>query len=176
MRVGIIGLGMVGFLFQDAASSLFRGGGDTNVGEIGNVAISARDFDRKLNEFISRYEYQNGPADAQVRESIKEQVWNDIVREELLVKQFNLVGLTVSPKELDDMINEILDEHDKIHKAVSRISEGNLEQNLDEFGLLLESHIRKEERILFPKIEEILGDELDILDGQIIAVKDSCGI
>lgn len=103
----VIGLGMVGFLFQDAASSLFSGGGDTNVGEIGDVAISARDFDVKLNEFIARYEYQNGPADAQVRESIKEQVWNDIVREELLVKQFNLVGLAVSPKELDDMITGV---------------------------------------------------------------------
>jgi hypothetical protein len=29
---------------------------------------------------------------------------------------------------------------------------------------------------LFPKIEEILGDELNILEGQIVAVKDSCGI
>ncbi|PIQ10360.1 MAG: hypothetical protein COW71_03020 [Ignavibacteriales bacterium CG18_big_fil_WC_8_21_14_2_50_31_20] len=99
-----------------------------------------------------------------------------------LIPHFNHEEVILFPlalgkdEELDDMINEILDEHDKIHKAVSRISEGNLEQNLDEFGLLLESHIRKEERILFPKIEEILGDELDILDGQIIAVKDSCGI
>lgn len=100
----IIGLGMVGFLFQDAASSLFNGGGDTNVGEVGEVVISARDFDRKLNEFIARYEFQNGPADAQVRESIREQVWNDIVRENLLVKEFNLLGINVSPKELDDMI------------------------------------------------------------------------
>lgn len=100
----IIGLGMVGFLFQDAASSLFNGGGDTNVGEVGETVISARDFDAKLNEFIARYEFQNGPADAQVRESIREQVWNDIVRENLLVKEFNLLGISVSPKELDDMI------------------------------------------------------------------------
>jgi len=99
-----------------------------------------------------------------------------------LIPHFNHEEVILFPlalgkdEELDDMINEILDEHDKIHKAVSRISEGNLEQNLDEFGLLLESHIRKEERILFPKIEEILGEELDILNGQIIAVKNSCKI
>lgn len=100
----IIGLGMVGFLFQDAATSLFNGGGNTNVGEVGEVTISAIDFDKKLNEFIARYEFQNGPANAQVRESIREQVWNDIVREELLVKEFNMLGIEVSPKELDDMI------------------------------------------------------------------------
>jgi len=99
-----------------------------------------------------------------------------------LIPHFNHEEVILFPlalgkdEELDAMISDILDEHDKIHKAVSRISEGNLEQNLDEFGLLLESHIRKEERVLFPKIEEILGDELNILDGQIVAVKDSCGI
>ncbi len=38
-------------------------------------------------------------------------------------------------------------------------------------------HIRTEERILFPKIEEVIGEEeLNILNGQIIAVKESCGI
>jgi iron-sulfur cluster repair protein YtfE (RIC family) len=35
----------------------------------------------------------------------------------------------------------------------------NIEDILDELGMLLDNHIRKEERILFPKIEEILSDE-----------------
>ena len=99
-----------------------------------------------------------------------------------LIPHFNHEEVILFPfamgkdEELDKMINEILEEHDVIHKAASKISEGNLEENLNEFGLLLESHIRKEERILFPKIEEILGDELNDLEGQIVAVKDSCGI
>ena len=79
-------------------------------------------------------------------------------------------------KELDKLISEILIEHDQIHEAVSKINEGDLEENLDNFGFMLEKHIRKEERIVFPKIEEILGDELNIIDGQIIAISDSCGI
>ena len=78
--------------------------------------------------------------------------------------------------ELDILINEIVKEHDKIGEAISKIEEGNSEQNLDDLGFLLESHIRKEERIVFSKIEEILGDELNIIDGQIYAVTDSCGI
>lgn len=78
--------------------------------------------------------------------------------------------------DLDILISELLEEHDKIHDAISKISEGDLEQNLDDFGFMLEAHIRKEERIVFTKIEEILGDDLDIIKGQIFAVADSCGI
>ena len=102
----IIGVAMMAFILGDMLQSgqSFFSSSNTNVGEIGDVEISARDFDRKLNEFIAQYEMNNGPADAQVRESIKEQVWNDIIREELLVKQYQILGLDVSPRELDDMI------------------------------------------------------------------------
>ncbi len=78
--------------------------------------------------------------------------------------------------ELDVLINEIVAEHDKIGEMILKIEEGDVEQNLDDLGFLLEVHIRKEERIVFSKIEEILGDELNIIDGQIYAVTDSCGI
>ena len=79
--------------------------------------------------------------------------------------------------ELDKMIQNILEEHDEIRNSIESLQKGNLEDNLDAFGKLLEKHVRTEERILFPKIEEVVGEEeLDILNGQIIAVKDSCGI
>jgi len=78
--------------------------------------------------------------------------------------------------ELDKLIDEIVEEHDRIGKMISNLEDGDKEQNLDDLGFLLESHIRKEERSLFTKIEEVLGDELNILDGQIYAVTDSCGI
>jgi len=79
--------------------------------------------------------------------------------------------------ELDKLISEILNEHRIIKKAVKTLRIGNAEENLDLFGKFLEAHIRKEERIVFPKIETTLSKaELDSLIGKIIAVKDSCGI
>ena len=78
--------------------------------------------------------------------------------------------------ELDKLIDEIVEEHDKIGQLILNISEGNKEQNLDDLGFLLEKHIRNEERIVFTKIENIIGDELNIIDGQLYAVTDSCGI
>jgi len=100
-----------------------------------------------------------------------------------LVPHFNHEEVLLFPlalgkdEELDKMINEIIEEHHKIRNTIETLSEGDLEENLDAFGKLLENHVRTEERKLFPKIEEVVGEEgLNVLDGQIIAVKDSCEI
>ena len=100
-----------------------------------------------------------------------------------LVPHFNHEEVLLFPlalgkdEELDKMINDIIEEHDKIRNTIETLSEGDLEENLDAFGKLLENHVRTEERKLFPKIEEVVGEEgLNVLDGQIIAVKDSCEI
>lgn len=100
-----------------------------------------------------------------------------------LVPHFNHEEVLLFPialgkdKELDKMIHDIIDEHDKIRIFVESLQKRNVEDNLDAFGKMLENHIRTEERILFPKIEDVVGEEeLNILNGQIIAVKESCGI
>jgi iron-sulfur cluster repair protein YtfE (RIC family) len=65
----------------------------------------------------------------------------------------------------DLLIDEMISEHRKIEKLIDDLrTKNNSEELLDELGYLLESHIRKEERNLFPEIEKILSeDELKIL-------------
>ncbi len=54
----------------------------------------------------------------------------------------------------------MITEHRKIDQLISRIeSDEDVENTLDELGNLLESHIRKEERNLFMKIQAILTEE-----------------
>ncbi|MFC2103345.1 hemerythrin domain-containing protein [Bacteroidota bacterium] len=60
---------------------------------------------------------------------------------------------------VDELINTVLDEHKQIKSLVSLLDEMSNEDVLDEFGYLLESHIRKEERELFKMIEEVLSEE-----------------
>ena len=61
--------------------------------------------------------------------------------------------------EIDVMVNEIIDEHRQMENLVNEIQETNdLENVLNELGWLLEKHIRKEERELFPEIERILTE------------------
>jgi iron-sulfur cluster repair protein YtfE (RIC family) len=62
--------------------------------------------------------------------------------------------------ELDKLIAEIISEHRQMESLVTDLDKTDqLEDILDEFGWLLESHIRKEERILFPEIEKQLSDD-----------------
>lgn len=78
-------------------------------------------------------------------------------------------------KEIDILIDEVLDEHVKIKLFIDELdSTDNLESTLDKLGILLEQHIRKEERVLFAKIQDIFNLELDDLEGKIFAVKDNC--
>ncbi len=80
-------------------------------------------------------------------------------------------------KELDDMIDSIIEEHRIIKKAFEEITKGNLEDNLDRIGKLVEQHVRTEERQLFQKIQEVVPEEkLREIVGKIEPVKDSCDI
>lgn len=71
--------------------------------------------------------------------------------------------------EIDDLINELLDEHKIIEDGISSLkASDDLVNHLDAIGNILEKHIRKEERILFQKAQSILSDnELGVIENGI---------
>jgi len=63
-------------------------------------------------------------------------------------------------KVIDSLFEEIIAEHQQIKKLITNLkSNNNVEDTMDELGYLLESNIRKEERKLFPLIQNLLSDE-----------------
>ncbi len=65
-----------------------------------------------------------------------------------------------NPK-IDSLFADVFVEHKRIGKLVEELKiVGNHEKTLYELGQLLESHIRKEERILFPLIQELIPVEI----------------
>lgn len=63
--------------------------------------------------------------------------------------------------EIDVLITEILDEHERLHfKFKSINTQDNLAEHLDKLGKDLELHIRKEERKLFPLIQENCSEQI----------------
>lgn len=59
----------------------------------------------------------------------------------------------------ETLINEILDEHIKLRELFLEMKNSTIHLDImNEVGLSLESHIRKEERILFPKIETTFSE------------------
>lgn len=101
----VVGIAMLAFLLpSDGITNLF-GGQDNSVGEIGDVEISGQEFDQKLEQAVLSWENQNRTsAPTEIRDQLKEQVWNEIIREIVLESQFKELGLSVSPEELFDMV------------------------------------------------------------------------
>jgi iron-sulfur cluster repair protein YtfE (RIC family) len=63
--------------------------------------------------------------------------------------------------EIDVLITEILEEHDHFHISFNSINtQNNLADKLDQLGKELELHIRKEERQLFPLIQENCSEQV----------------
>ncbi len=71
--------------------------------------------------------------------------------------------------ELDSLIGEIFNEHQKIHYLFEELKKKkNNPELLNELGNLLENHIRKEERILFERIQTLIPPEtLELLENKI---------
>jgi iron-sulfur cluster repair protein YtfE (RIC family) len=62
--------------------------------------------------------------------------------------------------ELDKLIVEVISEHRKMESLIRDLEKTNsFESILDELGHLLNNHIRKEERELFPKIQALFSEK-----------------
>ena len=88
--------------------------------------------------------------------------------QEELVKHFEdeervLKLVTGVESNLDLMIKTIYSEHQEFHKLFQSIdNHPDLTSHLDQIGKTLETHVRKEERELFPLMQETCNDDLMI--------------
>jgi iron-sulfur cluster repair protein YtfE (RIC family) len=115
-------------------------------------------------------QYKNLPKTTEGKKDYSIKFYNDE-----LIKHFDdeekILFPVVNGKddEIDNFIEEIITEHKKMKQLINQLeSDEDVENTLDELGNILESHIRKEERDLFIKIQEILTeDELTALENQL---------
>lgn len=92
-----------GDIFQGRSS--FFGGSKDAVGEIGGETIKYQDFQKKVDEITQQYTQQSGrgPGEQEVA-MIRDQVWNQYILDLAYGKEYETLGLTVSPAELVDMV------------------------------------------------------------------------
>jgi iron-sulfur cluster repair protein YtfE (RIC family) len=87
---------------------------------------------------------------------------NDLIKHFRAEEKILFQAVQAKNQEIDSLFEEIFNEHNLIRDLVLSLNEGsNHKDTLDKLGNLLTKHIRKEERLLFPMIEEALtGAEL----------------
>ena len=86
-------------------NSRFFGGSNNVVGEIGGEKIQYKDFQTKVEELSNNYSAQAGrtPGEQELGQ-MRDQVWNQYLMDFAYGKEYDALGLSVSPEELVDMV------------------------------------------------------------------------
>jgi peptidyl-prolyl cis-trans isomerase D len=105
---GVIGLALLSFILSDlfsTGSTLFRST-KNEIATIDGESVQIPEFQKKVEELGDIYKSNSGKN--QVEESdwvqIREQVWQSLLREKILAKQYNKIGLAVTSEELFDLM------------------------------------------------------------------------
>ena len=86
-------------------NSSFFGGNNNVIGEIGGESIQYKDFQAKVEELSNNYSAQAGrsPGEQELAQ-MRDQVWSQYLLDFAYGKEYEALGLSVSPKELVDMV------------------------------------------------------------------------
>ena len=102
---GLIALSLIGFLLMDARSSKFFGGSrSTVVGEINGQKIEYTTFEQMVTGKEEEYKQRGYPTNDAMQQTVRDNVWKEVVEEALLNNDYASLGLEVSDKEVNDML------------------------------------------------------------------------
>lgn len=104
----LIGGAMLAFILGDLlnSGSFLLNGSPTEVGQIAGEAIDGREFQEKVDVTVENYKTQSGQSslDNATTEQLREQTWNQLVRDIIMGNELDATGVRVSKEELFDMV------------------------------------------------------------------------
>jgi peptidyl-prolyl cis-trans isomerase D len=113
-KAGIFVAGLIGLsLFIFVVSDFFGNGRGQRkqarkyyeIGQIGDEIITYQDFEQKVQNLLEIYKLSgNSSVDESTAESIREQTWQQMIREKILDKQYKKLGIGVSNEEVDELV------------------------------------------------------------------------
>lgn len=109
LLVAIVGLALLAFvltgLFERGGSSLF-GNADKSVGEIAGKSIDITAFKQKVDEAedVQKKNQQKSSLTPEETDQIVQQVWNQMINEQVMLKEYEKLGIAVSDEELYDLM------------------------------------------------------------------------
>jgi peptidyl-prolyl cis-trans isomerase D len=155
----VIAISLIGFILMDSKpgsnTSLF-GSNSTNVGKVNGRAIELNSFNKRVEQEGNKQAQQSGqqPTGAALLR-IREQVWNQIVAEEVFYKEADKLGINLSSKELSailmssDQQNPFMQERSLIDPATGKLDETKAREALN-------------------NIKKLKGDQRSSVDAQIL--------
>jgi peptidyl-prolyl cis-trans isomerase D len=120
LLIVIIGLALAAFILGDLFQSGTSLSGDSSreIAEIAGESVMIDYYQRGIEELSEVYKMNTGSQtlDAQTTDQIQDQVWNNLLREVILGKEYKKLGLAVTGDELFEMV-----QGNNIHPIVSQL-------------------------------------------------------
>jgi peptidyl-prolyl cis-trans isomerase D len=113
-KAGVLVAGVIGLsLFLFVVSDFFgRGRGQRmkqkkyyEIGQISGESVSYQDFEVRLQNLLEIYKLSGRTKiDESTTESLREQIWQQMIREKILDPQYKKLGIGVSAEEVDELV------------------------------------------------------------------------
>jgi peptidyl-prolyl cis-trans isomerase D len=120
LAIVVVGGALALFVISDALQSNSRlfGGNDTTVGEIDGESISVQQFEQEFQKNLESYKLrsQQPTVDQNTSDMIREQTWNQLIMDGIMVKQYKELGIGVTNEELFELVQGV-DPHPQIKSA-----------------------------------------------------------
>lgn len=142
--VGALFLGLIGFIASDwtRVLEIFTSSSRNNVGSIYGENVGIQEFNDMVDEYVNVIKTSNGLTNLtdEQMQGIRDRVWQTLVNSKLVEKEAEALGLTVTDKELQQII--IKGEHDMLTQTPFRNQQGKfdytmLKQTLDQCNEIL---------------------------------------
>ncbi len=101
--IGVIALSLIGFILMDAnlGSSRNSASGNSTIGKINGEAIDTKEYSEKIKLIEDQY---GGRVSGAQTNMIRQNAWDQLVAEKVLMAEFEKLGLSFSPKELSTIM------------------------------------------------------------------------
>jgi peptidyl-prolyl cis-trans isomerase D len=105
-RIAVIAIAvsLLGFILMDAfagRTGLFSDRPSNTLGKVNGKSIDRMEFE---NNVLAVERQQQGPVDEATRDQIRSSMWDQAVNEIIMNEEYDKLGLTVTDKEIRDMI------------------------------------------------------------------------
>ena len=119
LLLAVIGFAMLAFILTDFMSSLGSGGGNSiYVGEVLGEDIMHQAYAQKIEEGINNWKSQNQQAvlTQAIRGQIRQQMWDQYVREIVMDNEYLRLGIDVSDDEFFELLQGV-----NVHPQISQV-------------------------------------------------------
>lgn len=162
LLIAVIGIALAAFVLGDFLGYGPTGAQTMEVGQVGSTKIVYPQFEERVAQSVDNWRNQTQRQTPDARETfqIRQQVWDQMVREVLMGREFEQLGLQVSADELTELVIGS-DPHPAILQSFTNPNDGSFDpqsviefiQNLDQMDpsmqnqwFMLEDYIREQRK------------------------------